>query len=106
MWCHVCVNLLSSLIVKRSRVFALKGIVSLLVVIVLLALAFAIGSQNEAVITVNYLIAQADIRLSTLIAIAVSIGIIVGLLIMLVSWLGLRMQLLAARSRIKKLTKE
>lgn len=84
----------------------MKGIVSLLVVIVLLALAFAIGSQNEAVITVNYLIAQADIRLSTLIAIAVSIGIIVGLLIMLVSWLGLRMQLLAARSRIKKLTKE
>ena len=84
----------------------MKGIVSLLLVIVLLALAFAIGSQNEAVITVNYLIAQADIRLSTLIAIAVSIGIIVGLLIMLVSWLGLRMQLLAARSRIRKLTKE
>ncbi|MBU3022815.1 LapA family protein [Aestuariibacter sp. A3R04] len=84
----------------------MKGIVTLLLVIALLALAFAIGSQNESVVTVNYLIAQADLRLSTLIAIAVSIGIIVGLLIMLVSWLGLRMQLIAARSRIKKLTKE
>lgn len=72
----------------------------------MLVLAFAIGSQNEAVITVNYLIAQAELRVSTLIAIAVTIGVIIGFLMMLTSWLALRIQLTTTRSRLKKALKE
>ena len=67
---------------------------------------FAIGSQNDAVVPVNYLIAQADLRISTLIAASLALGVVIGVLMMLVSWLGLRVQLVAARSRVKKLTKE
>lgn len=72
----------------------------------MLVLAFAVGSQNEAVITVNYLIAQAELRVSTLIAIAVTIGVIIGFLMMLTSWLALRIQLTTTRSRLKKALKD
>lgn len=84
----------------------LKGIISLLIIIFLLALAFAIGSQNEAVVTVNYLIAKAQLRISTLIAISLAVGVIIGLLIMLTSWLSLRVKLTSTRSRLKKALKE
>jgi len=84
----------------------LKGIFSLLIIVVLLVLAFAVGSQNESVISVNYLIAQAQLRVSTLIAVALTIGVIIGFLIMLTSWLSLRLQLTTTRSRLKKALKE
>ncbi|QJR79348.1 DUF1049 domain-containing protein [Alteromonas pelagimontana] len=84
----------------------MKGIISLLIIVFLLAMAFAIGSQNEAFVSVNYLIAQAEIRVSTLIAVSLSIGVIIGVLIMLVSWLSLRVQLVAARAKLRKATKE
>ncbi|AXR06783.1 LapA family protein [Salinimonas sediminis] len=84
----------------------MKGIFSLIIIVVLLVLAFAVGSQNEAVITVNYLIAQAELRVSTLIAIAVTIGVIIGFLMMLTSWLALRIQLTTTRSRLKKALKD
>ncbi|QPG06902.1 LapA family protein [Salinimonas marina] len=84
----------------------MKGIFSLLIIVVLLVLAFAVGSQNESVISVNYLIAQAQLRISTLIAVALTIGVIIGFLIMLTSWLSLRLQLTTTRSRLKKALKE
>ena len=84
----------------------LKGIVSFLIILALLTVAFVIGSQNEEVVTVNYLIAQANIRLSTLIAISLSIGVIVGILIMLASWLRLKVQLMSAQSKMQHLEKD
>ncbi len=84
----------------------LKGIISLLIIVFLLALAFAIGSQNEAVVAVNYLIAKAQLRISTLIAISLAVGVLIGLLIMLTSWLSLRVKLTSTRSRLKKALKE
>ena len=84
----------------------MKGILTILVILVLLALAFVIGTQNEAEVNVNYLIAQANIRLSTLIAITLMLGVIIGVLIMSASWLRLRVQLLSARSKLNSLKKE
>lgn len=84
----------------------MRGILSVLVIVVLLALAFAVGSQNDAVVSVNYLIAQADTRISTLIAIALSIGVVIGVLIMLASWLSLRLKVVALRTKVRRLTKE
>ncbi|GFD70634.1 hypothetical protein KUL113_00540 [Tenacibaculum sp. KUL113] len=84
----------------------LKGILTFLIILVLLSIAFVIGSQNEAQVTVNYLIAQANLRLSTLIAITLSIGVGIGILIMLLSWLKLRVQLMSAQSKIQSLEQE
>lgn len=84
----------------------MKGILTILVILVLLTFAFVIGTQNDALISVNYLIAQAEIRISTLIAISLTLGVIVGVLIMSASWLRLRVQLLSANSKINSLKKE
>ncbi len=84
----------------------MKGILFIIVVLVLLALAFAIGSQNDALISVNYLIARAEVRVSTLIAITLSVGVIIGILIMMASWLSLRVKLIASRSKLRKLNKD
>lgn len=84
----------------------MKGIVSLIVIVVLLGLAFAVGTQNDAEVTVNYLIAQAHIRISTLIAISLSLGVVIGILIMLATWLKLRVQLLATRAKLRRLNKD
>jgi len=90
----------------NKKGLVLKGILTFLIILALLLIAFVIGSQNEAQVTVNYLIAQANIRLSTLIAITLSIGVVVGILIMLLSWLKLRVQLMGAQSKIQSLEQE
>lgn len=95
-----------SLIITLKKDLVLKGILTILVILVLLTFAFVIGTQNDALISVNYLIAQAEIRISTLIAISLTLGVIVGLLIMSASWLRLRVQLLSANSKINSLKKE
>lgn len=84
----------------------MKGILFIIVVLVLLALAFAIGSQNDALISVNYLIARAEVRVSTLIAVTLSVGVVIGVLIMMTSWLTLRVKLIATRNKLRKLNKE
>ncbi|NVK57941.1 MAG: LapA family protein [Alteromonadaceae bacterium] len=69
-------------------------------------MAIAVGSQNDAVISVNYLIAKADMTIATLIAIALGLGVIVGVLAILSSWLTLRVKLLRVQAKLKKLQKE
>jgi putative membrane protein len=65
-----------------------------------------IGSQNDQLATVNYLIAQSTLRLSTLLAIAVAIGFTVGLLCVVTSWLSMRLQLGLVKQKLKKLRSE
>ncbi|MEW9796958.1 LapA family protein [Alteromonas sp. CYL-A6] len=84
----------------------MKGIISVLVIVFLLALAFAVGSQNDAMVSVNYLIAQAEMRLSTLIGITLTLGVLIGVLIMLVSWLSLRVKVVTLRAKVRRLTKD
>jgi putative membrane protein len=84
----------------------LKGILTFLFILVLLTFAFVVGALNETHVTVNYLIAQANIRMSTLIAITLAIGVVIGILVMLISWLRLRVQLMAAQSKIQRLEQQ
>lgn len=65
-----------------------------------------VGSQNDTVVSVNYLIAKSDIRLSTLIAITLGLGAVIGCLIMMTSWLALRVKVISLNAKLKKLSKE
>lgn len=84
----------------------LKGLAFLLGIIVILVLTVAVGSQNDAVVSVNYLIARADITVASLIAISLGLGVIVGVLAVLSSWLTLRVKLIRANAKISRLQKE
>ncbi|MDC8831146.1 LapA family protein [Alteromonas gilva] len=84
----------------------MKGLAFLLCIIIILVVAIAVGSQNDAVISVNYLIAKADMTIATLIAIALGLGVVVGVLAILSSWLTLRVKLVRVQAKLKKLQKE
>lgn len=84
----------------------MKGLILFLLVVLLLCVSIVIGSQNDQIITVNYLIAQSTLRLSTLLAIVVAIGFLIGLLCILTSWLSLRLQLGLTKQKLKKLRSE
>lgn len=84
----------------------MKGIVLFIIVLLLLIISIVIGSQNTQIISVNYLIAKADMRLSTFMVISLGTGIFIGFAIMAVKYLGARMQARLLQRRIKKLSKE
>ncbi|RPJ67679.1 LapA family protein [Alteromonas sediminis] len=66
---------------------------------VLLVLALMVGFLNEGLITVNYLLAQATIRVSTFITIVLGGGIVIGLALLLPAYLRVRMQLASLRQK-------
>ncbi|WP_347564642.1 lipopolysaccharide assembly protein LapA domain-containing protein [Alteromonas sp. 5E99-2] len=71
----------------------MKGLLSIILVVFILLVAIAVGSQNSGEITVNYLLAQAQIKVSTFIAITLGCGILVGVLLVTPAFLHARMKL-------------
>ena len=55
-----------------------------LTILLLLAIAFIFGSQNNQPLTLNYLIAEAEMSVAMAVSIFTSIGVFVGLLIALI----------------------
>lgn len=84
----------------------MKGIIVFVIIILLLMLSIVIGSQNTQMITVNYLVAKAELRVSTFMVITIGLGFLMGFLIMLLRFLGLKMQNKLLQRRLKKLSKE
>ena len=62
---------------------ALRLYITLIIVILLLAIAFIFGSQNEQTLTLNYLIARSEISVAQAVSIFTSLGFILGILVTL-----------------------
>ena len=84
----------------------MKGIIIFVTIIILLMVSIVIGSQNTQMITVNYLIAKAELRVSTFMVVTIALGFSIGFLMMLMRFLGLKMQNKLLQRRLKKLSKE
>ena len=52
-------------------------------VLILIAIAFVFGSQNEQIISLNYLVAKVDLSVATAVSLFTSIGFVLGLLVTL-----------------------
>lgn len=57
----------------------MKFYLTLFIVLFLLLVAFMFGSQNDQVITVNYIIAKADIPVAMAVSIFTTLGFLLGL---------------------------
>jgi putative membrane protein len=75
-----------------------RGLFSVIFVVFVLIVAIALGSQNDGVITINYLIAKTTLTISSLIAITVGLGVLLGIAIMVPLLLRLNV-LLALQKR-------
>jgi putative membrane protein len=86
--------------------YSMKGIIVVVVIIMLLMISIVIGSQNTQMITVNYLVAKAELRVSTFMVITIALGFLIGFLMMVLRFLGLKMQNTLLQRRLKKLSKD
>ncbi|TFH91814.1 MULTISPECIES: LapA family protein [Vibrio] len=77
-------------------------IIKIVLVLALFLIALALGSQNQAIVTFNYLIAQGDFHLSTLLGVVFVVGFSLAWLVF--GGLHLRSQL-QVRKLKKKLNK-
>ena len=84
----------------------MKGLLSFLVLIIVLVIAVIIGSRNQELVTINYLIAQSELRQSTLMAIVFSLGVVIGMLTFFSSWLKLTWKVKSLRNQLKRLSTE
>ena len=84
----------------------MKGLLTFLVLIIVLVIAVIIGSRNQELVTINYLIAQSELRQSTLMAIVFSLGVVIGMLNFFSSWLKLTWKVKSLRNQLKRLSTE
>ncbi|GLX86519.1 hypothetical protein tloyanaT_27720 [Thalassotalea loyana] len=57
----------------------MRLVITLLILFALLVIAFAFGSQNNGIITLNYFIARADISVASAVSLFTFIGFLLGI---------------------------
>ncbi|TCJ96226.1 putative membrane protein [Volucribacter psittacicida] len=80
----------------------LKYILGLIIVLGIVLVAVTIGANNDQIITFNYLIAQQQFQLSTLVAILFGFGLILGWLITGFFYLKLKFKNLTLQRQVKR----
>lgn len=81
----------------------MKYLLIFLVVLVIFIISITLGAKNDQIVTFNYLLAQGDFRVSTLLAALFGAGFILGWVICGLFWLRMRLALSHARRKIKRL---
>jgi putative membrane protein len=81
----------------------IKGLLLLLFVLLVLVAAGFIGSQNSHVVLVNYIFAETEIRLSVLLAITVSLGVVFSVLLTIAYIVRLKWRISRLERKNKKL---
>nr|WP_217276970.1 LapA family protein [Photorhabdus heterorhabditis] len=75
----------------------------LLLVLVIFIISVTLGSNNDQIVTFNYLIAKGDYSVSTLLAVLFASGLVLGWVICGLFYLRVRLSLARAERKIKRL---
>jgi len=81
-----------------------KGLLLLLFVLILLVIAGFIGSQNSHLVPVNYILAETEMRMSVLLAVTFSLGVIFSVLLVISYILRLKWRISSLERKNKKLS--
>lgn len=84
------------------KVDMIKYILGFVIVLTVILVSITIGANNDQLITFNYVIAQSELRLSTLVAILFGFGLILGWLITGIFYLKVKLQNMALNRRVKR----
>ena len=84
----------------------MKYLLIFLVVLVVLVISITLGAHNDQVVTFNYLLAQGDYRVSTLLAALFATGFVLGWVICGLFYLRVRLSLGRAQRKIKRLEQQ
>ncbi|RRF75462.1 LapA family protein [Klebsiella pneumoniae] len=80
----------------------MKYLLIFLLVLAIFVISVTLGAQNDQQVTFNYLLAQGEFRISTLLAVLFAAGFAIGWLICGLFWLRVRVSL-ARERKIKRL---
>lgn len=81
----------------------MKYLLIFLLVLAIFVISVTLGAQNDQQVTFNYLLAQGEFRISTLLAVLFAAGFAIGWLVCALFWLRTRVALLRAERKIKRL---
>ncbi len=84
----------------------MKYLLIFLLVLAIFVISVTLGAQNDQQVTFNYLLAQGEYRISTLLAVLFATGFIIGWLICGLFWLRVRVQLARAERKVKRLEQQ
>lgn len=81
----------------------MKYLLIFLLLVVIILLSLTLGAQNDQLVTFNFLLAQGQYRISTLLASLFACGFIIGWLVCGIFWLRARLQLASAGRKLRYL---
>ncbi|HDR1555410.1 TPA: LapA family protein, partial [Pasteurella multocida] len=81
-----------------------KYILGLVLVLAIVLVAITIGANNDQIISFNYMVAQSEFRLSTLVAILFGLGLILGWLISAIFYIKLKLKNMSLTRQLKRQT--
>ena len=84
----------------------MKYLLIFLVVLAIFVLSVTLGAHNDQVVAFNYLIAQGEYRLSTLLATLFAAGFILGWVICGLFYIRVRLVLVRAERKIRRLEQQ
>jgi putative membrane protein len=82
----------------------LKIFLTIIVLIFVMLIAMVLGAKNDQLVTVNYLISQAELRLSVLLVIMLLAGVGLSISIVSLYWIKLRWRIRKLERKQKSLT--
>ncbi|HDR0626235.1 TPA: LapA family protein [Pasteurella multocida] len=82
----------------------IKYILGLVLVLAIVLVAITIGANNDQIISFNYMVAQSEFRLSTLVAILFGLGLILGWLISAIFYIKLKLKNMSLIRQLKRQT--
>lgn len=84
----------------------MKYLLIFLLVLAIFIISITLGAHNDQVVTFNYLVAQGEYRVSTLLATLFALGFVLGWVICGLFYLRLRIALGRAQRKIKRLEQQ
>ncbi|MFV4847253.1 LapA family protein [Edwardsiella tarda] len=84
----------------------MKYLLIFLIVLAIFVLSVTLGTQNDQLVTFNYLLAKGEYRLSTLLATLFAAGFVLGWLICGLFYLRVRLGLVRAQRKIRRLEQQ
>ena len=82
----------------------IKYILGFVIVIAIVLVAITVGANNDQIITFNYIVAESQLLLSTLVAILFGFGLILGWLISGFFYLKLKFKNIVLARQVKRQT--
>lgn len=81
----------------------MKYLLIFLLVLAIFVISVTLGAQNDQQVSFNYLLAQGEYRVSSLLAVLFAAGFVIGWLVCGLFWLKVRVSLVRAERKIKRL---